>query len=319
MQLLQFQGNLLSVIVKMYMDIQGDPDLESRNVIRSSWHDDLPRAVYDDLEHVKVSENWFEVYRMDHDIFAIYEPYQWQEVISYLILGNKRALLFDTGNGIGKISALVTELTDLPVTVLNSHTHFDHMGGNSEFQNILAMDSDYTKRNMKGYANAAMRNEVSDEAICSVLPGGVDPEIHHIAPFSAKELIRDGHKIDLGDRVLKVLSSPGHTPDSVSMLDQEKGLLWPGDIFYAGPIWLFFPETDLDEFYSSVDRLCSLVPELKALHPSHNSPIALPGSLYKLKEALLSVREGSVTGRALSGDRVEYVFNGFSLIMRSPR
>ena len=303
----------------MYMDSREDPDFESRNVIRSSWHDDLPRAVYDGLEHVKVSDNWFEVYRMDHDVFAIYEPYQWQEVISYLILGNKRALLFDTGNGIGIISDLVTELTDLPVIVLNSHTHFDHMGGNAEFQDILAMDSDYTKRNMKGYANEAMRNEVSDEAICSVLPDGVVPEIHHIAPFSAKELIRDGHKIDLGDRVLKVLSTPGHTPDSVSMLDQERGLLWPGDIFYAGPIWLFFPETDLDEFYSSVDRLCSLVPELKTLHPSHNSPIALPGSLYKLKEALLSVREGSVTGRALSGDRVEYVYNGFSLIMRSPR
>ena len=317
MQLLQFQGNLLSVIVNMYMDSREDPDFESRNVIRSSWHDDLPRAVYDGLEHVKVSDNWFEVYRMDHDVFAIYEPYQWQEVISYLILGNKRALLFDTGNGIGIISDLVTELTDLPVIVLNSHTHFDHVGGNSEFQNILAMDSDYTKRNMKGYANAAMRNEVSDEAICSVLPDGVDPKIHHIAPFSAKELIRDGHKIDLGDRVLKVLSTPGHTPDSVSMLDQEIGLLWPGDIFYAGPIWLFFPETDLDEFYSSVDRLCSLVPELKTLHPSHNSPIALPGSLYKLKEALLSVREGSVTGRTISGDRIEYVFNGFSLIMRA--
>ena len=303
----------------MYMDSREDPDFESRNVIRSSWHDDLPRAVYDGLEHVKVSDNWFEVYRMDHDVFAIYEPYQWQEVISYLILGNKRALLFDTGNGIGIISDLVTELTDLPVIVLNSHTHFDHMGGNAEFQDILAMDSDYTKRNMKGYANEAMRNEVSDEAICSVLPDGVVPAVHHIAPFSAKELIRDGHKIDLGDRVLKVLSTPGHTPDSVSMLDQEKGLLWPGDIFYAGPIWLFFPETDLGDFYRSVDRLCSLVPELKTLHPSHNSPIALPGSLYKLKEALLSVREGSVTGRALSGDRVEYVYNGFSLIMRSPR
>ena len=185
----------------MYMDSREDPDFESRNVIRSSWHDNLPRAVYDDLEHVKVSDNWFEVYRMDHDVFAIYEPYQWQEVISYLILGNKRALLFDTGNGIGKISTLVTELTDLPVIVLNSHTHFDYMGGNAEFQDILAMDSDYTKRNMKGYANDIMRNEVSDEAICSVLPDGIAPETHHIAPFFTKELIRDGHKINLGNRV----------------------------------------------------------------------------------------------------------------------
>ncbi|GIT40508.1 MAG: hypothetical protein Ct9H300mP9_3580 [Candidatus Neomarinimicrobiota bacterium] len=147
--------------------------------------------------------------------------------------------------------------------------------------------------------------------------GGVDPEIHHIAPFSAKELIRDGHKIDLGDRVLKVLSTPGHTPDSYLCSIKRKVFMARKIFFYAGPIWLFFPETDFDEFYSSVDRLCSLVPELKKLHPSHNSPIALP-KLYKAQGTLLSGERRFCYRGTLSGDRVEYVFNGFSLIMRSP-
>jgi|TARA_Y100001947_G_scaffold148542_1_gene145820 glyoxylase-like metal-dependent hydrolase (beta-lactamase superfamily II) len=304
------------IITTVYMYSQESADIDSRSVIESSWCENLPRAVYADLERIQVSNNWFEVYRLDHDVFAIYEPYQWQEVISYLILGRKKALLFDTGNGIGSIRDLVNELTTLPVVVINSHTHFDHMGGNSEFEDILAMDSDYTRRNMNGYGHDIVGEEVSDEAICSSLPNGIDPAVHRIPPFSPKKFIKGGHKIDLGGRVLKVLSTPGHTPDAVSLLDSELGLLWPGDNFYAGPIWLFFPETDLDAFYKSVDLLCGLVPRLKTMHPSHNSPIAHPKSLYKLKEAVSAVGKGSVSGIVLSGDRVEYVFNGFSLITR---
>ena len=71
---------------------------------------------------------WFVVYVVDPGVFAITEPYQFQEVISYLILGTDRGLLFDTGLGIGNIRKVVDQLTDLDVVVLNSHTHYDHIG-----------------------------------------------------------------------------------------------------------------------------------------------------------------------------------------------
>src|SRR5216684_8250228 len=95
------------------------------------WCKKHPRPAYSKLERVPTADPWFEVYRIRSGVFAIYEPHQFEEVISYLILGERRALLFDTGLGVGAISQVVRQLTPLPVTVLNSHTHFDHTGGNA--------------------------------------------------------------------------------------------------------------------------------------------------------------------------------------------
>src|SRR5258706_6075323 len=105
-------------------------DQPSAEPLRPEWCRELPRAEFKKLERVLPDESWFEIYRIRPGVFAIYEPKQFEEVISYLILGDDRALLFDTGLGVGKISAVVIRLTTLPVTVINSHTHFDHVGGN---------------------------------------------------------------------------------------------------------------------------------------------------------------------------------------------
>ena len=295
---------------------QGTSGIDSLSIISESWCQDLPRAVYAGLERVTVSNDWFEVYQLENDVFAIYEPHQWQEVISYLILGSEKALLFDSGNGIGEISEIVNELTSLPVLVLNSHTHFDHIGGNAEFRDILAMDTDYTRNNSGGYSNELVREEVSEEALCGSTPVAINPSSYHTPSFTVKKFIKDGYKIDLGGRILEVLSTPGHTPDAISLLDSDLGLLWVGDIYYDGPIWLFVPETDLDAFYQSVEHLCNIVPRLDTLHPAHNSPIARPQSLYLLRKALINIQNGTISGNAISGGRVEYIFKEFSLIVK---
>ena len=292
---------------------QGTSGIDSLSIISESWCQDLPRAVYAGLERVTVSNDWFEVYQLENDVFAIYEPHQWQEVISYLILGSEKALLFDSGNGIGEISEIVNELTSLPVLVLNSHTHFDHIGGNSEFRDILAMDTGYTRNNVDGYSNELVREEISEEALCGSTPVAINPSSYHTPSFTVKKFIKDGYKIDLGGRILEVLSTPGHTPDAISLLDLDLGLLWVGDIYYEGPIWLFVPETDLDVFYNSVKRLCNMVPHLTTLHPAHNSPIAQPQSLYALKKALINVQNGTISGKVISGGRLEYIFQEFPL------
>ena len=107
---------------------------------RPAWCARLPRPGYASLPRVSVPSDWFEVYRVEPDVYAIYEPRQWQEVISYLIVGRERALLFDTGMGMADISAVVSALTDRPVVVLNSHSHYDHVGGNHAFTRVLSLD-----------------------------------------------------------------------------------------------------------------------------------------------------------------------------------
>ena len=87
---------------------------------------------------------------MSKGVLAIYEPRHFEEVISYLILGDKKAVLLDTGLGIGDMKRLVCELTNLAVVVLNSHTHFDHLGDNHQFDTMYAMDTPFSRDHSKG-------------------------------------------------------------------------------------------------------------------------------------------------------------------------
>src|SRR5213596_3482047 len=114
------------------------------------WCRALPRPEYKVLHRVPISDPWFEVYKVAPAVFAIYEPHQSEEVISYLIVGDKRAALFDTGMGISDLKKETSELTRLPIVVLNSHTHNDHVGNNWRFDTIYAMDTDFTRENARG-------------------------------------------------------------------------------------------------------------------------------------------------------------------------
>jgi hypothetical protein len=87
---------------------------------QAEWCKNLPRPAYSKLERIPTADTWFEVYKSRPGVFAIYEPRQLEEVISYLIIGGDRALLFDTGMGIRNIKAVVAGLTRLPVSVVNS-------------------------------------------------------------------------------------------------------------------------------------------------------------------------------------------------------
>src|ERR1700733_8837086 len=118
------------------------------------WCRALPRPEYGNLQRIPASDPWFEVYKVAPAVYAIYEPHQSEEVISYLIVGDKRAMLFDTGMGISDLREITAELTRLPIVVLNSHTHNDHVGNNWQFETIYGMDTDFTRENARGSRDA---------------------------------------------------------------------------------------------------------------------------------------------------------------------
>jgi glyoxylase-like metal-dependent hydrolase (beta-lactamase superfamily II) len=287
------------------------PDKEP---LRPEWCQQLPRPEYKSLKRVNPNENWFEVYEIRDGVYAIYEPHQFEEVISYLIVGNRRALLFDTGMGIGKISDAVRHLTHLPVTVLNSHTHFDHVGGNAEFADILGRDTPFTHNNEKGQSNEYSKDALAPERICGQLPAGMNDRVFSVRPFHISSFVHDNQEIDLGGRTLTVLFTPGHTPDEVSLFDRDNALLFTGDTFYPGPIYLFTPETDFAAYKQSVARLVALMPQVKTLLPGHNVPVADPANLTRLSDAVRQVESGNVKPVVSEGHR-EYKFQGFSLVL----
>ena len=278
------------------------------------WCKNLPRPAYSKLQRIPIADNWFEVYRIRPGVFAIYEPHQLEEVISYLVLGSNRALLFDTGMGIGNIQEVVAGLTKLPVSVLNSHTHNDHVGDNWRFTDIYGMDTDFTRVNARGSKEDAQA-ELAPNEICGTLPPGFDAKAYATKPFHISHWLHDGDTIDLGGRSLKVIATPGHTPDAIALLDAKNELLFTGDSFYLGPIYLYRPETDLDAYVASMRTLAALTPGLQLLLPSHNTPIADPSYLPKVVSAIQQVRRGEVKPVDKDGKH-EYVFEDFSFLMR---
>src|SRR2546428_7418099 len=164
------------------------------------WCRALPRPEYKVLQRVPISDPWFEVYKVAPAVFAIYEPHQSEEVISYLIVGDKRAALFDTGMGISDIRKVTSELTRLPIVVLNSHTHNDHVGGNWQFETIYGIDTDFTRTNARGSREDAQA-EIASDQICGNLPKEFNPKTHVTRPWKIKEYVRDGARIDLGGRM----------------------------------------------------------------------------------------------------------------------
>jgi len=135
----QLQSSIITVsclLITGFFNLCYAQETSSPNHTMGEFCKKLPRSAYADLTRVEDIDEWFEVYQVAPGVKAIYEPHQWQETISYLIEGQTKALLFDTGNGIGDIHALVKRLSKKPITVLNSHSHFDHVGGNHAFKRI---------------------------------------------------------------------------------------------------------------------------------------------------------------------------------------
>jgi len=292
--------------------------LAAQSTEKPEWCRALPRPEYKSLERILADDPWFEIFKVAPGVFAIYEPHQAEEVISYLIVGHKQAVLFDTGMGISDIRRVTTRLTSRPVVVVNSHTHDDHVGGNWQFTFVYGMDTEFTRTNAKGSREDAQA-EIAPGQLCGDLPKGFNPRTYATKPWKISHAIHDGFKVNLGGRTLEILSTPGHTPDAISLLDRDNGLLFTGDTYYPAPIWLYRPETDLDAYVKSVKRLAALSPELKLVLGAHNVPVAEPSVLPRLGAAIEAVRSGQGTVKPEGEGKAIHSLDGFSFLLAAPR
>ncbi len=297
-------------------DTASDGQVQNRGSGNENWWDTLPRPEWSQYERVHVGDDWFEVYRIIDGIFAIYEPGQFEEVISFLITGEEHALLFDTGLGIGDIRSVVDQLTDLDVVVLNSHTHYDHIGGNYQFETIYAMDTEFTReRALDGRSHAMVAEFVSRGWIWKPLPDKFVKDGYHSHPFAISKFIADGEVIDVGGRQLEILETPGHAPDSICLLDRENRILFTGDTFYLAPLYAHIEGSDFEDYARSAARLAGLAGEIDIAITSHNLPIVDGSYVVALGLAFEQIKAGTVEYVITDGNR-EYQFDEFSVIVK---
>lgn len=294
--------------------------VQNRGEGKEQWWDALPRPAWERFERIDIGasdQGWFEVYAVRPGIFAIYEPGQFEEAISYLVVGTERALLLDTGLGIGDIRAVTAALTDLEPIVVNSHTHYDHIGGNHAFTTVFGTRTSFTEANARGKKHEEVAEFVGDGWIWKETPPGFSRDGYAIRRFTITETLKDGDVLDLGDRLLEVLLTPGHAPDALCLLDRENRLLFTGDTFYPAVLYAHLPGSDLATYRATAARLRALVSEVDELVTSHNEPLASSQYLVRMSDAFDAIVSGSADFASTDGDR-EYFFDGFSVLTPEP-
>ncbi|MDD3302032.1 MAG: MBL fold metallo-hydrolase [Candidatus Gracilibacteria bacterium] len=205
-----------------------------------------------------------EIKQIEKYIWGIRESYHYEDVLSYLIIGEEKALLFDTGMGIYNIKEAVYKITNLPIIVLNSHSHFDHIGGNSLFDEIWIYNNEKIKNIAKNGVDKSiiLENYVTEKFIKK--PESFDLKNFEIKGFNYKKVLYDNYEINLKPFKFKVIHTPGHSIDHICIYEENKKFLFAGDLIYKGPIFI----DNYTQFINSIKKINKLNP--KKIFPGHN-------------------------------------------------
>ena len=238
--------------------------------------------------------DYFVVEPVDSTTFAIGEPRYYQGNYSYLIVGSARAVLFDAGTGTRDITPVVRSLTALPVTVIPSHLHYDHVGALGRFDSTALIDDPTLRERVKDSQLTLDRYEFL---------GLYD----HLEPptFRVDEWWAPGSTVDLGNRRLQVLSTPGHTPTSVALYDEARRQLFLGDFMYPGELYAFLPAASRASYLATTRRLLSTLGPDTRLYTAHmqdapasvRAPVLEMADLKALEATLEAIKEGKLSSR----------------------
>lgn len=279
--------------------------------MKRSWEKDLPRKQYQNYKRVEQSQPWFEVYDLGNQIYAIYEPFQFQEVISYFIMGVEKALLWDTGNGIGNMKQLVNELWDKEVIVVNSHSHFDHIGSNYQFDIVHVFEHPTMISTMeKGIEQEILDQNYGPETYSYQSPISYHPLRYRRCKY---ETFKEGTVFDLGRRRFTVIYTPGHSADSIMLVNDEEKLLFTGDTYYPAQLYCF-TEGLFDMYVKTMQMLAEVYADY-TLMTSHNEPICEGNILIEVSKFFQKIKNEEISYKTI-GNLKEYEWNSFNLLMK---
>jgi hydroxyacylglutathione hydrolase len=175
----------------------------------------------------------------------------------YIIEGTEKAMLIDTGTRCDKLDEVIGQISKKPLYVVLTHAHYDHAGNIRYFKDIYLHPEDTVLMNKSYKGN-----------------------IH---------FVQDGHKFDLGGRIIEVSHMPGHTPGSIVLLDKKAGVCYSGDAFGSGQVWLQVPPVMPVKIYiSSLKKMEKLMDEgIQRIYCGHYPYI----KTYFKKDYIVAMRE----------------------------
>lgn len=221
------------------------------------------------------SKDWFIVKDItpQNGIGKVYLISEQYKATAYLVTGSKGAMLIDTGYGIGDFAGLVRSLTPLPLVVVNTHGHVDHVAGDYQFSQIWlpAKDMDiysttlpWGDRDVEAYAKANLAGFDYDQATLS-------KNAAEVAAYEPNKvnLFDEGKTWDLGGKVIKTVELAGHTPGSMMFVDEADDMLFSGDAM-NGQLWMWLDHClSLEEYAANLRAAMPKFMHLSRIYGGH--------------------------------------------------
>ncbi len=191
----------------------------------------------------------------------------------FLLVGDEKAMVIDTGVGIGDLKGFISRLTGKPLMVCFTHSHMDHVGGASAFDNAYVHP-----RDMADFATGGALGLGVDRRLRYIgyiaerekgdYPYNLEEDVTEWGPCPPLYPLEDEEVVDLGNREVTVYACPGHTPGSIAFLDHRTRSLFHGDAFNCN-LGLGSNVPGSARF-TSIERALFYLKRLSGLHPSYD-------------------------------------------------
>lgn len=222
------------------------------------------------------------------------------KVCCYLVVGEKKACLLDTCNGIGNIKEYVEELTKLPITVILTHGHLDHMGGAGLFDDVYMSENDLPVFKKHGDMSFRVEDTIAHSPI------KIDKDAFVPTYEGDIKHIQDGDCFDLGGVRIRMILVKGHTPGILCPLIIEDRVIIFGDACGVG-VLLF------DEFSSTVSEYKESLIHLKQYEDAYDTIYRNHGTFTSSKALLDNVIECCDLILTDKDDKIPVSFHGIDL------
>lgn len=198
--------------------------------------------------------------KIDEDIYAIDQ----EMVRSFVIIGKKQALVFDTGVEHVDFLSFIQQIIRLPVILCLSHSDRDHIANVDQFDEVYIHED----------------------------------EVSYLKKIKIKlNIVHEGDIFDLGDKKLEVIHTPGHTPGSICLWDRQHHQLFSGDTVSYGPVYMFGESRNMKDYVASLKKLNKMIDETNMIYPCHNTCPITKNVILQLLECINKMKSGKLIGQ----------------------
>lgn len=203
----------------------------------------------------------------------------------YVVEGNTKALVIDTGNGYFNLRKQVEEITGKPVIVVFTHGHIDHAFGGHHFDGVYMNQADfYIFEEHSQYRQFTKVEGISNE----------DLELWRNAMPKKIDFVLPGDFFDIGENKLEIISLKGHTPGSIGILDRKHRILFAGDGLNNN-IWMHLPHSStIEEYLETLEALDKYKPDFDLICNGHAEKPLPATFLDEMKLTLKDLLNGAV-------------------------